>query len=354
MHKPDAPLSASTFTPAAKRLRILIVTPAAPGSRNGNRTTAERWARHLRALGHEAQIALEWDGRERDVLIALHARRSHAAIKAWKAAHPERPLVLVLTGTDLYRDIRCDAQARESLRLADRMVVLQTKGLDELTAAQGAKTRVIFQSVRALARQPRPSSYFLATVIGHLREEKDPFRTARALAHLPPSRIRVVQMGKAMTPEMELQARALMRAEPRYRWLGELDHAGAMRWLARSHAMVISSRMEGGAHVVSEAIGIGVPVIASAIAGNIGLLGERYPAYFPFADERALAALLARAQDDPVWLAALESAVKRRRHEVDPATERDAIARLLDELPLASPVRAVAHVSAGRRKHRAC
>ncbi len=332
MHKPDSPLLARASPLVTKPLRILIVTPAAPGSRNGNRTTAERWAGHLRALGYKTQIALEWDGRDCDVLIALHARRSHAAIRAWKAAHPERPLALVLTGTDLYRDIRHDAEARASLRLADRMVVLQAKGLDELNAAQRAKTCVIFQSVRAARRQPTPRSYFLATVIGHLREEKDPFRAAQALAHLRERRIRVVHLGKAMTPAMARQARAYMRAEPRYRWLGELSHAAAMRWLARSHAMVISSRMEGGAHVVSEAIGIGVPVIASAIAGNVGLLGEHYPAYFPLANETALAAQLARAQSDPTWLAALESAVKARRHEVDPATERDAIARLLDDL----------------------
>ncbi len=333
MHKSDAPLPARASPSATRRLRIFIVTPAAPGSRNGNRTTAERWARHLRALGHETTVALEWDGRDCDVLIALHARRSHAAIKAWKAAHPERALVLVLTGTDLYRDIRSDADARASLRLADRMVVLQAKGLDKLDAAQRARTRVICQSVRAVRRQAAPKSYFLVTVIGHLREEKDPFRAALALAHLPRSGIRVVHLGRAMTPEMGRQARALMRAEPRYRWLGELDHAATMRWLARSHAMVISSRMEGGAHVVSEAIGIGVPVIASAIAGNIGLLGDRYPAYFPFANESALAARLARAQSDPAWLARLASAVKARRHQVDPAAERAAIARLLDDLP---------------------
>lgn len=333
MHTPDAPFPTSASPRATRRLRIFIVTPATPGSRNGNRTTAERWARHLRALGHRTRIAVEWDGRDCDVLIALHARRSHAAIKAWKAAHPELPLVLVLTGTDLYRDIRHDAEARASLSLADRMVVLQAKGLDELSAAQRAKTRVIFQSVRAVRRQATPRSFFLVTVIGHLREEKDPFRAARALALLPRSGIRVVQLGRAMTPEMGRQARTLMRAEPRYRWLGELDHAATMRWLARSHAMVISSRMEGGAHVVSEAIGIGVPVIASAIAGNIGLLGERYPAYFPFADERALAARLARAQSDPAWLARLASALIARRHQVNPATERAAIARLLDDLP---------------------
>ena len=318
--------------PAARRLRILIVTPAPPGSRHGNRHTALRWARHLRALGHETQIALDWDGREADLLIALHARRSHAAIRAWKSAHPQRPLALLLTGTDLYRDIRRDADARASLRLADRMVVLQRRGMDELGPAQRARTSVIFQSVRAPRRQAPPRGHFLVSVIGHLREEKDPFRAALALRHLPGDAIRVVQLGQAMSPEMGRQARALMRAEPRYRWLGELDHTSAMRWLARSHAMVISSRIEGGAHVVSEAIAIGVPVIASAIPGNIGLLGAGYGAYYPVGDETALAALLARAQRDPAWLEALAAAVRSKRHEVDPAAEREAIARLIARL----------------------
>jgi putative glycosyltransferase (TIGR04348 family) len=332
VHELDRPSSARRSPAVKKSLRITIVTPAAPGSRHGNRTTAERWARHLRALGHEARVALEWDGRDCDILVALHARRSHDSIKAWKAAHPQRPLALVLTGTDLYRDIRHDVGARASLRLADRMVVLQPKALEELDAAQRAKTRVIFQSVRAVRRLAPPKSYFLVTVIGHLREEKDPFCAARALAHLRANNIRVVHLGQAMTPEMARQARALMHAEPRYRWLGELDHAGAMRWLGRSHVMVISSRMEGGAHVVSEAIGAGVPVIASAVAGNIGMLGERYPGYFPLADEAALAARLARAQADRTWLGALQAAVKARSRQVDAAAERKAIAGLIADL----------------------
>ena len=316
-----------------KALRIVIVTPALPGSLHGNRNTAQRWARHLRALGHKAHIALEWDGRDADLLIVLHARRSHASIKAWKAARPRRPLVLVLTGTDLYRDIRIDTDARASLDLADRMVVLQPRGLDELEAAQRAKTRVIFQSVRALQRQMPPRRYFLVTVIGHLREEKDPFRAALALAHLPAgSSVRVVHLGKAMSSRFDAEARALMRAEPRYHWLGELDHAGAMRWLARSHVMVISSLMEGGAHVVSEAISLGVPVIASAVPGNIGLLGDQYPGYYPVGDEKALAALLARAQGDAAWLDSLHTGVKERRFEVDPAAERRALQALIGEL----------------------
>jgi len=319
-------------------VRIVIVTPAPPGSRHGNRNTAQRWAAHLRALGHRVDIVQQWTGQTGagqtgDVLIALHARRSHASMKAWKAAHPQRPLALVLTGTDLYRDIRSDRSARESLRLADRLVVLQSEGLSELGPGLRDKTRVIHQSVRTVRRQAPPRSYCLITVIGHLREEKDPFRAALALARVPEDMpIRLVHLGQAMSPEFAREAQALMRREPRYRWLGELPHAVAMRWLARSHAMVISSLMEGGAHVVSEAIGIGVPVIASAVSGNIGLLGNRYAGYFPVGDEQALSRLLSRVVGDVAWRKRLESAVISRQRLVDPVLERRSLAKLIADL----------------------
>jgi len=316
-------------------MRLVIVTPARPGTRHGNRTTALRWARHLRALGHRVAIQVEWDGRGCDAMIALHARRSHASIAAWKHALPSRPVVLVLTGTDLYRDIRTDATARASLDLADRLVVLQQKGLEELGAAHRGKATVVHQSVRAPRRRAPPKSYFLVTVIGHLREEKDPFCAARALAGLPEmGNLRVVHLGDAMSEEAAREARTRMRADRRYRWLGELPHAQAMRWLARSHAMVISSRMEGGAHVVSEAIAIGVPVLASRIPGNIGLLGEDYPGYYPVGEERALAALLARAQSDTAFLPSLAREVGAQRAKVKPETERRALRTLLADLKL--------------------
>ena len=317
-------------------MHLVIVTPAPPGTRHGNRATALRWARHLRALGHRVSVLVKWDGRNCDAMIALHARRSHASIKRWRAAHPKGPLALVLTGTDLYGDIRTDAGARESLALADRIVVLQARGLDELDPGTRDKTRVIYQSVRPLRRGDPPRNTFLVTVIGHLREVKDPFRTAYALKYLPPeSGIRVVQLGAAMNPEADREARSLMQTEPRYRWLGERDHADAMRWLGCSHAMVISSTMEGGAHVVSEAIAAGVPVIASDIPGNIGLLADDYPGYYPAGNERALGALLARAESDSEFLRSLEAAVKARRSVTDPAAERRAIADLVAVLPFA-------------------
>lgn len=70
--------------------------------------------------------------------------------------------------------------------------------------------------------------------------------------------------------------------------------------------MVISSNQEGGANVVSEAIVAGVPVIASDIPGNVGLLGRDYPGYYPVRDEAALARLLHRAETEPAFLNNLE------------------------------------------------
>ncbi len=124
-------------------MRITIVTPAPPGSLKGNRTTAVRWARFLRAAGHEVAVEETWSGAATDLLIALHARRSHPSIAAYATGHPDRPLAVVLTGTDLYRDIHTDETARESLELATCLVVLQEAGLDELDRRHWRKTRVI-------------------------------------------------------------------------------------------------------------------------------------------------------------------------------------------------------------------
>ncbi len=189
---------------------------------------------------------------------------------------------------------------------------------------------MIYQSVPPLARQERPVRYVLITVLGHLRDEKDPFRAALALRHLPhASRIRVVHLGGAMNDAMADAARAHAAANPRYRWLGDLPHGDAIRWLARSHAMVISSNIEGGAHVVSEAIAIGVPVLASRIPGNLGLLGAAYPGYFPCGDDSALAERLVQLEGDRRYALALEHAVVARRHLVDEGAEREALLELV-------------------------
>ena len=123
-----------------------------------------------------------------------------------------------------------------------------------------------------------------------------------------------------------------MRREPRYRWLGELPHGAAVRRLARARLMVISSRMEGGANVVTEALAAGVPVIASRIPGNVGMLGSAYAGYYPLGDERALARMLSRAESDPAFYARLERQCAARRKLTGRAREKAALRQLLREL----------------------
>src|SRR5437763_12544741 len=114
--------------------RIFIVTPARPGARSGNLHTATRWAAMLRGAGHRVGVGLAWQGEPCDVLIALHARRSHDSVLKYREARPKAPLVVVLTGTDLYQDLPRSIEARRSLELADRLIVLQEAALGELPA----------------------------------------------------------------------------------------------------------------------------------------------------------------------------------------------------------------------------
>lgn len=315
--------------------RALIVTPAAPGSRAGNRNTAARWARMLRALGWRARIATAWDGARADLLVALHARRSHASLRDFRASHPGVPCVLALTGTDIYRDVRVDPAARRSLDMAERYIVLQPAALDELEPAQRERAHVIAQSETAARTWSPLTRRCRLCVLGHLREEKDPFRAVAALGRLPHlDRLELLQAGAALSAPYAAAAHRWMAREPRYRWLGEITHGRSMRLLAASHAMVISSRMEGGAHVVSEAIVHGVPVIASDIAGNRGMLGPDYPAYFPVGDDAALARLIARAATDDDWLEGLHRQLAALAPNYAPAREQAAWAALLADLGL--------------------
>lgn len=314
-------------------MKITLITPYAGRSRSGNRNTAYRYAGFLRQLGHQVSIQVSWDGRPADMMLALHARRSHDSIRRFKDNYPQRPLVLTLTGTDLYRDIRQDDSARLSMQLATRMIVLQEMGLNELTQEQQDKTRVIYQSVVPPRSRSKLRKCFQVCVIGHLRSEKDPFRCAHALSHLPAcAAIRVIQLGGALEPAMAQEARALMQKDSRYLWLGELPHWHAMQKLAQSHLMVISSRMEGGANVICEAVAAGVPVIASDIPGNIGMLGRDYSGYYPTGNEAALAGRISQAMSDEHYYRQLLEQCQARRHLFSPECEKGALASLLAEI----------------------
>lgn len=285
----------------------------------------------------------EYAGEPFDLLLALHAKHSYQSIRRFHDEHTTSPLIVALTGTDLYRDLRKDRKAQESLELASRIIALQPKALEELRPESREKARVIFQSVnvkyiRNGNRRPRKSfkgitPTFDICVIGHLRPVKDPFRAARAARMLPPSsRIRILHVGQAMTKKMEDGALAEMNVNPRYQWIGEHPQWRAQRILARSDLCVLSSRIEGGANVLSEAIAASVPVLASKIAGTVGILGEAYPGYFAVGSTVELARLMTRAETEPRFLKELIHQCKRLAPQFSPEREKEAWANLLTEL----------------------
>lgn len=292
--------------------------------------TAERYAKIFRSLGMRAEIVNAFNGQDFELLVALHARRSGRGALAFQKRFPQRPLIVVLTGTDVYRDIHTSRLAQRVMRAATALVALQPYAIRELPRNVRAKAHSIIQSASSTRVSQRKKSRFEACVLGHLRWEKDPLRTAYAVrimrADLP---IRVTQAGKALTHRFALLARREEERNPRYRWVGQLSRAAARRLLASSDLMVISSRLEGGANIVSEAIAAGVPVVASRVPGNEGLLGSDYPGYYPPGDTRALASLLERALSDRRFYLKLRRSCSRLRDSVSFERERAAWRRVI-------------------------
>ena len=311
---------------------LVIVTPALAAANNGNWQTARRWARLL-SPAYRVRITDRWHGGDEALMIALHARRSAPSALAWRAAHPARPLVLVLTGTDLYRDIDVDAAARHALALADALVVLNERGAQRLPEAVRAKARAVLQSCPTRATLPRTPRHLRALMVGHLRDEKDPLTYLRAVQRLAHRQdLCFDHIGAALDPALGTQARALAARQPSYRWLGAVPHSAARRRIQAAHVLVHASRMEGGAHVVMEALRSGTPVLASRIDGNVGLLGADYGGYFPAGDDAALAAQLARCRDDAAMLSGLRAQCDSRAACFAPETEAAGLRQLVAAL----------------------
>lgn len=318
---------------------ILLVSPAASGSLNGNGVTADRWAAVLRDLGHDVRISQHYHGPGPEpvrALIALHARKSGEAVLRFRADHPKAPVVVALTGTDLYPDLRSNGVRAEVLAAADRFVVLQEHGVAQLDPPLRSRARVIVQSLPALPRRPPRPDVFEVAFLAHLRPVKDPLRPALAVRLLPPaSRVRITHLGAPLDDSLAARASAEAADNPRYDWLGPLPRECALEVLARSRLLLLTSWYEGGANVVTEALAAGVPVVSSAIPGSTGLLGADYPGYYPPGDTEALAALLDAVENDRGGvLSALEARCARLRWLVEPARERQAWADLLTELAL--------------------
>lgn len=188
-----------------------------------------RWARILGELGHRVDVSTTYpethpDDADVDLMLALHAWRSAASIARFKTRYPDRPLIVALTGTDLYHYLAADPEPTlRSLDLADCLIGLHDGVPAALPARHRGKVAVVYQSATARAhRWPISDDAFEILVVAHLRSVKDPLCAARAARRLPAqSRIRIVHLGGARDQIWADRAREEMAHNPRYRWLGE-------------------------------------------------------------------------------------------------------------------------------------
>ncbi|MEL7497729.1 MAG: selenoneine biosynthesis selenosugar synthase SenB [Planctomycetota bacterium] len=314
-------------------LSILIVTPVPLSSRRGNRLTSDRWANHLLEQGHQVQVAESYRSGSFDLLIALHAEKSACSILQFQQNVPDGRSVVIITGTDVNQET-IPVSSIESMNIADRIVVLQNGALAKVPRHLIDKTIVIHQSSKPPANRPEPNvTSFEMTQIGHLRPVKDPFRGAKATQLLPKSsKIKLIHLGEALTQAMRQTATSLTTELPRYQWIGSVAHQESVQLLARSRATLLTSKSEGGAAVISEAIACSVPVLASRIDGNVGILGDHYSGYFDVGNTEQLAELMLKFEQDKSFQLQLMTEISELKPLVDSHRESQLIQQLIAEL----------------------
>ena len=270
-------------------------------------------------------------------MIALHAHKSGTSVRRFKKSTSAR-VILALTGTDLYPNVYRERAAIKTLDAADRLIVLQPFALTSLKPEHREKARVVYQCAAPnYPDTPRTTSTtdsFAVCVVGHLRPVKDPFRAAMAARRLPSSsRIRILHFGEALSDSMAARARAEQKRNKRYRWFGLVPRPKVRQRMSQADLLVVSSKHEGGANVISEGVASDLPILASEIDGNVGLLGPEYPDYFPVGDTLALAKLLYRAETEPLFKDRLQKHCRELRPLLaNPQNERELLAGVVAEV----------------------
>ena len=319
-------------------MKITIVTPDAgtlfQKSTTGNEITAVRWKKIFEKLGHEVRLLHSYKNEPSDVLVALHARKSSDSIFSFASTFPSKHIVLALTGTDIYEDRPSHPVVARSLSVATHVVTLQSKALELLDEDTQKKTTTIYQSADGGAEITEKSTdYFQVSLVAHLRPVKDPLRAAEASELLPASsKIKILHIGGARDATARKKASFYSKKGGRYLWLGPLSHGETRSLIASSHLLLLTSRSEGGANVISEALALDTPIISTQINGVEGLLGAKYPGYFPAGETKDLAELLIHAENDIKFYRKLQRACRKQAKLVDPLREIQTWSDLLNSI----------------------
>jgi len=276
----------------------------------------------LRELGFAVTSGMpdEISGADADIHLAMNATRSHAAVVEFHRRFPDRPTMVLLTGTDLYRDYPAgNVPTIESMELADRLVVTQPASLNSLSEVLRAKASVVTKSLEIDLPEMDATELlrhdgFLVEMAFHGRATKDPFLVLEAIALLSDlTDLRVTHIGRDRGDSFGEQAKQWMEREPRYQWIGELPHEKVLHRIRSADLTLNTSRIEGGSNSILEAVMCGVPILTSDIEPNVGQLGDEFPGLFPVGDAAALAKLIERCYRDTGFLEGVRGATVARQ-----------------------------------------
>lgn len=286
----------------------------------------------LVSSGYKTRIVAPSDAvADAGILVALHAYKSAAFVAAYRRRFPDRPVVVVLTGTDVYSKLLASRRATRALGIAGAIVTLQPLAIERLPKRLRRKAIAVVQSAGRVSvpRKKSAEAPVRLCVLGHLRREKDPLRAAYALRYLADENVEVLQAGAALDERYVPRAKAIASRDSRYRYLGEISRLRALRLLAGCDALVLPSRSEGGANVASEAIAGGVPVLASHVDGNVGVFGRGYAGYYPVGSSAGLASLIERFVHDAGFARLLRRQIRSLAPNVTFERERAGLLRAI-------------------------
>lgn len=314
-------------------MEIAVFSPYSLTSPKGNTITTQRLVSLLGNLGCSA-VAVDDSASvgTPDVLIALHATRSLSVSREYKSQRLDGQLWVYLTGTDVYAADQSSADLAEALGMADVIMVSQSAIVQSLAEEFRDKCAVIPASVflpelpQVIDSSSSDSTKF--GFVGHLREVKNPFLMNRAM-QLCDGDLTAVTMGAELEPGFQEQVEEWQQRDPRFRYLGNVPHAEALARLSQLDYSINSSFSEGGANAVAESIVLGIPVLASRIEGNLGLLGEEYVGYYEGDNARSLADLMARVMQDQSFARELRQQTEGLAEYFAPRREQEALAQLL-------------------------
>ncbi|MEA3640617.1 MAG: glycosyltransferase [Lamprobacter sp.] len=286
-----------------------------------------------------ASFALaDWLRRERPaVVLAVKDRAGRAAVMARALARTDTRLVLRL-GTNLSAALSTSNPLKRWLRLlpirrlypAIEQIVAVSKGVAEDTAQIAQLPRgqirvirnpVITPRMKALAAAACPHPWLdeaesIPVIIGagRLQRQKDFPTLVRAFSLVRcerACRLLIIGDGRGRNA-LEALAKTLgLRLGPD----GDLELPGYQTnlyaWLARADLFVLSSAWEGSPNVLTEALALGIPAVATDCPSGPRelLLDGRYGPLVPVGDSKAMASAMLQTLDAPLPASRLQQAV---------------------------------------------